>query len=312
MEKKYEYIPRKIAIGFQEGACPLKCKKCWAFGKGRHNSVRKMDLENAKKLIDEISRIKTKESIRIQPHIQAEPFTNPDFMEIVDYCRERNVSMNIVTNGILINDKWMEYITNKLGEGFQISFSLDAVSQEVYEKVRGNYSLSQLENKVNYVLKHRKNSKLRVLVNFVIEADNEMETKLFLDKWKDVADAVSIGTALDTERKIPIKYRRGEYDQTSCPNPFDTMAIDWNGDVRVCQFDAFGETNQGNVFDEGILAAWNNEKMNSLRNRHNNCMLEKSEFCYGCEGRYLFGLQRRDTENYIIKEGKNMVFFNHK
>ncbi len=306
------YIPRKIAIGFQEGACPLKCKKCWAFGKGKENSVRRMSLEQAKKLIDEISQFSAESSVSIQPHVQAEPFTNPDFMKIIEYCRSRNVGMHIVTNGILINDMWKKYISEELDETFQISFSLDAVTQETYEKVRGNYSLSDIEETIQYILAHRKNPKLRILVNYVEEEDNEKETELFLNKWKDTADAVSIGTCLDTWKKIPERYRKGNYSYIPCIKPFDTMTIDWNGDLRICQFDAFGESNYGNVFEEGVLGAWNNEKMRSIRSRHNENKIEKTEFCYGCDGKYLYNLERKETEKYILNEGSNMIFYNHK
>lgn len=307
------YIPRKLAIGFQEGACPLKCKKCWAFGKNRENRVRKMDIDHAKKIIDEISEFSEGSSnVRIQPHIQSEPFTNKDFMEIIEYCKSRNVGMNIVTNGILINDAWKEYIVNELDERFQISFSLDAVTQRTYEVVRGGYSLRQLEETIRYILAYRKNKKLRILVNYVEENDNENETALFLEKWKDIADAVSIGTCLDDQRRIPGKYRRGNYLQIPCVKPFDTMSIDWNGEVRVCQFDAFGESSLGNVFEEGVLGAWNNHKMNQLRKRHVDGMIEEKEFCFGCEGKYLYNLERRETEKYIINEGNNMIFYNKK
>lgn len=309
---EYEYIPRKIAIGFQEGACPLKCKKCWAFGKGKENSVRKMSLDNAKKLIDEISQFSLGKTVSIQPHVQAEPFTNSDFLGIVKYCKERNVGMNIVTNGILINDMWKEYIAEELGKGFQISFSLDAVTQETYEKVRGDYSLAKIEETIHYILAHRKYSQLRILVNYVEEQDNEKETERFLNKWKDAADAVSIGTCLDTHRKIPEKYRKGVYSDIPCEKPFDTMTIDWNGDLRICQFDAFGESCFGNVFEEGILGAWNNEKMANIRKQHNSGKIAENEFCYGCEGKYLYNLERRETDKYIINEGNNMVFYNHK
>lgn len=313
VKHEYQYIPRKIAIGFQEGACPLKCKKCWAFGKGKENHVRKMALDDAKKLIDEISVFAAGTSISIQPHVQAEPFANSDFMEIVEYCKFRDIRMHIVTNGILINEKWKKYITEELNERFQISFSLDAVTQETYEKVRGNYSLSQLEYAIRYILENRKCKELRTIVNYVEEEDNEKETAAFLDKWKDLADAVSIGTCLDSERKIPEKYRKGEYHPgVVCEKPFDTMTIDWNGDVRICQFDAFGESNLGNVFQEGVLGAWNNAKMEEVRKRHKGNMIGKEEFCYGCEGKYLYNLQRKETEHYIINEGSNMVWYNHK
>ena len=158
--------PRKIAIGFQEGACPLKCKKCWAFGQGKKNHVRKMRLEQAKGLIDEISALPSETLIHIQPHVQAEPFTNSDFREIVEYCMVKNVGMSIVTNGILTDESWRDFIAEKLDGRFQISFSLDAVTQETYEKVRGNYSLQKIEETVLYLLEHRKPTYLVFFLNF--------------------------------------------------------------------------------------------------------------------------------------------------
>ena len=44
--------PRKIAIGFQEGTCPLSCKKCFAFnGEKPRKKLGKMTIDNAKKII---------------------------------------------------------------------------------------------------------------------------------------------------------------------------------------------------------------------------------------------------------------------
>ena len=70
--------PRKIAIGFQEGTCPLKCNKCFAFGGGfsKQKEVCKMPMDRAKLLIDEIAQMADK--LVIQPYSYAEPFTNPD------------------------------------------------------------------------------------------------------------------------------------------------------------------------------------------------------------------------------------------
>ncbi len=44
--------PRKFQIGFQEGTCPLSCKKCFAFGADieRKKEVRKMPMNRAIKL----------------------------------------------------------------------------------------------------------------------------------------------------------------------------------------------------------------------------------------------------------------------
>lgn len=134
--------PRKIAIGFQEGTCPLKCKKCFAFGKNApyKKEIGKMSIDNARRLIDEISTFEIRPNI--QPHIFTEPFANKDLMDIIQYCNQKRegkagLGMSIITNGILIDDEWEEFILSELDENYTISFSLDAVTQSTYEKVRG-------------------------------------------------------------------------------------------------------------------------------------------------------------------------------
>ena len=134
-------IPDKINIGFQEGSCPLACKKCFAFSQlaGRKKQVRKMPMDKAKRLIDEIAEIDEENRPDIQPYIYAEPFANADLKEIVLYSFSRGVKMTFLTNGILFNDEWIDFFTKELKHPTTISFSLDAVTQETFEKVRGMY-----------------------------------------------------------------------------------------------------------------------------------------------------------------------------
>lgn len=154
---KLEY-PRKVAIGFQEGTCPLNCPKCFAFGGklGRKKTAQKMTFENAMVLIDEISEWKIKPII--QPHIFTEPFANKELGDIIRYCHGKDIFMSIITNGILIDEKWMKCILSELDRRDTLSFSLDAVSQGTYERVRGKYSLEWIEGKVEYLLSHRTDS----------------------------------------------------------------------------------------------------------------------------------------------------------
>ena len=133
-----EKYPRKIAIGFQEGTCPLSCRKCLAFnGKNPRKKFGKMTMDNAKMLIDEIVQLDA--NIKIQPHIFTEPFANKDLKDIVQYCNDvsnKKLGMSIITNGILIDDEWEKFILSEMNENYTLSFSLDAVSQEVLSILR--------------------------------------------------------------------------------------------------------------------------------------------------------------------------------
>lgn len=307
--------PAKIAIGFQEGTCPLKCNKCFAFGKNGKKEVGKMSLQNAKGLIDEILEFETLP--KIQPHIFTEPFANNDLKEIIVYCNERSkgkLGMSIITNGILVDDEWEKFILSELNENYTISFSLDAVTQNTYEKVRGNFNLADIENRIISILSKRKGKTPRISVNSVVEHENESEMKEFLEKWKYIVDAVRITVCLDDNRKIPIAYRSNIKNiYVPCSKMFDVMTIDYNGEVRCCQVDAFGDSCLGNVFTEGILNVWNGISMNNLRQKQNNNLLEKADFCYGCEFKYIEDLHEvYETEDFLIKKGSCAAFFNRK
>lgn len=307
--------PRKIQIGFQEGTCPLKCKKCLAFGENakEEKAVRKMPIERARKLIDEISQMEMIPAI--QPNIHTEPFANEELKEIIPYCCSKNIPINIITNGVLLNEQWIDSLVKWLDRNSSISFSLDAVTQATFEKVRGAYSLEELENKIVSLMKKRGDKGPRVSVNYVYEEDNYSERDIFLEKWKDRVDAVRINVVLDSDRKIPSIYRKEcTWQNEECPFLDEIITIDSGGEVRVCPVDAFGETYLGNVFEEGILQIWNGEKMDMLRQKHRQNRLQPEDFCYGCEWGYsVYGFNEiKETEEYILKIADYAIYYNRK
>ena len=146
-----------------------------------------------------------------------------------------------------------------------------------------------------------------------MEEDNYHEAEHFLNKWKYVADAVRIGVGIDFQKKIPERFRKAEVQtRYACRKIDEVMVIDTDGDVRVCQFDAFGETNLGNVFDDGVLNVWNGEKITELRKVQESGSLEKHNFCYGCEGGLIADLSKRETDEFYISEASYLTYYNHK
>ena len=306
--------PRKVAIGFQEGTCPLRCPKCFAFnGKsGRKKEVQKMPLEKAKLLIDEIAGWESKPII--QPHIATEPFANQDLKEIIRYCHENNIFVSIITNGILIDEKWMQFILSELSRKDTISFSLDAVSQRTYEKVRGKYDLSEIEDKVRYLLKQREQGcGPRISVNYTVEEQNCQEVKQFIDKWNCEADAVRVHVVLDNKKKIPDMFRKEGVEHISaCSFLDEVMTIDADGHVRVCQHDALGDSDFGSVFKKGIMEIWNGDDLNQHRIRQKKGELLERDYCFECEGSCSTNWLCRETEDFIIKEAAYSIYYNRK
>lgn len=308
--------PRKIQIGFQEGTCPLRCRKCPGFGEHAKEvkKVQKMSLQKAEKLIDEIAQMER--TPIIQPHIVTEPFANEDLKEIIPYCCTKGIALSIITNGILLDKEWMDLLISCLNRDTTISFSLDAVTQKTYEKVRGNYDLTELEKKIEYLMDRRGKMGPRVSVNFVYEEDNYDEKDVFLDKWKNKVDAVHIGVVLDEHGKVPAVYKIKEIDKRNkgCPFVQEVMVIDSDGEARVCSQDAFGETNLGNAFEKGILAVWNGDGRKELLHKQERGLLESSDFCFECDWGYcLYNFKEtEETEDFIIKRADYAVYYNRK
>lgn len=309
-------LPRKIVIGFQEGTCPLRCNKCLGLGKGaiKEKKICKMPVDKAKALIDEIAEME--KTPIVQPHIYAEPLTNPDLREIIRYCNEQNVAMSIITNGILMDDGWIDFFIENMDPRYTISFSLDAVTQGTYEIVRGKYELAQIEGQIGKLLAKRNGRGPRVTVNFTVEEDNDKETLAFIEKWKYRADGVRATIGVDADRRIPLKYRQSgpgiKTDAIKCGYLDECMAIDADGHVRVCTFDAFGETDFGNVFEKGILGIWNGEEMSAYKALQAQYEASGYGFCAGCEAGTGAMRHRKVTEGFVINEGEYAIYYNMK
>lgn len=309
-------VPRKIAIGFQEGTCPLRCNKCLAFGKkiSKQKKVCKMPLDKAKTLINEIAEME--EIPLIQPYIYTEPFANPDLPEIIQYCNECNIAMSIITNGILIDDRWVDFLVENTNSRYTISFSLDAISQDTYEKVRGKYELAHIEEQIDKLIEKRGSGGPRITVNFTVEEDNDKETLAFIEKWKYKVDGVRATIGVDAQRRVPDKYRKDKFNSgvinKKCGYLDEIMVIDADGHVRSCSFDAFGDSDFGDVFETGILAIWNSERMIEHREMQAQGKLSKDDFCVGCEAGSGAMKHSRVTENLIINEGDYAIYYNLK
>lgn len=308
--------PRKVQIGFQEGTCPLRCKKCPYFGDSapKVREVEKMPLDKAKRIIDEISEMEVIPTV--QPHIQTEPFANEDLKEIIAYCYKKNVPLSIITNGLLLNRDWMDFLIKQLDRESTVSFSLDAITQETYEKVRGAYSLALIENNIQYMIENRGDQGPRISVNFTYETDNFDEKEIFLEKWKNRVDAVRISVALDSDKKVPSIFRKQDIikENRVCPYLDEVLVIDAGGEVRICSTDTRREEDLGNAFEMSLMSIWNGRKRKELLQRQKEGKLVTGDVCFGCEWGYsIYGFNKiEETEEFTLKIADYSIYYNNK
>jgi SynChlorMet cassette radical SAM/SPASM protein ScmF len=116
------------------GGCNLACRHCWIAptfqpngGTGGH-----LDFELFKLAIEEGLPLGLN-SIKLTG---GEPLLHPDFVQMVDVLREKELGLTIETNGTLLTESLARYLKDKSTLGF-ISVSLDGASAETHDNFRG-------------------------------------------------------------------------------------------------------------------------------------------------------------------------------
>ena len=139
--------------------CNLKCIMC---------SVRKGNYEISEKVLAFL-----KEQIPYLERILwqgGEVFLYKNFCELLDLAGRHNVVQGFITNGLLLDDKNIDLI---LKYNISLSVSIDAVTKEIYEKIRfgGKFeSLIKVLEKLNK--KRKENKQFSYVMATVIMNDN--------------------------------------------------------------------------------------------------------------------------------------------
>lgn len=104
-----------------------------------------------------------------------------NFYELfLESLKNKSLKQTIVSNGMLLNDKWIDALTDA---DIEFTISIDGLNKEIYEKIRyGSKYDVLLKNirKLNEVRK-RKNSKLRLKMHTVIMRSNYKDTDKFIN-----------------------------------------------------------------------------------------------------------------------------------
>lgn len=104
-----------------------------------------------------------------------------NFYELfLESLKNKSLKQTIVSNGMLLNDRWIDALTDA---DIEFTISIDGINKEIYEKIRyGSKYDVLLKNikKLNEVRK-RKNSKLKLKMHTVVMRSNYKDTDKFID-----------------------------------------------------------------------------------------------------------------------------------
>ncbi len=243
--------------------CNMRCKMCArSFDETLNSKHINMPLE----MVDTIvAQCKDFHLPAILIGQESECLLHPELKEIVRRIRMIDpVDFFLITNGTLLNKELSKFLIDFGLDRLEVS--IDAATSETYKKIRGG-SLEMLERNIADFLDARTemgSERPFLRVSFCRQQDNLMDEEIFLNKWAKVADMVDFQDYIDFSNTTYLKDR--EYKEYHCPDPFQRLVIDYNGDIfGCCSFGYNHYFKVGNLKDISILDAWNSRMMKELR-----------------------------------------------
>jgi len=152
--------------------CNLNCQMCpISETKFINQNLEKMSFETYKNLVDNLP--KTIKSIT--PNGIGEGFLHPDFLNILQYTKEKGFKVSVNSNGMFFDLESLNYLD-------EVIFSMDSVIQKELEEIRKNIDYDKLidiiKKSKDYIVKH--NLKTKLSINAVVSLTNKDNiTQLF-------------------------------------------------------------------------------------------------------------------------------------
>ncbi|MDT7862745.1 MAG: radical SAM protein [Saccharolobus sp.] len=140
-------------------SCNLSCVHCYVPSSPNFVIKNELSTEEFKKIIDFAERRKVRE-IRLT---EGEPLIRKDILDIINYVISKNILVTIETNGLLIDNNFLNSIKD-LSKVY-VSVSLDG-PKEVHEKIRGKDTFERVLRSL-YLLKEYKVN--RTIITTLVE-----------------------------------------------------------------------------------------------------------------------------------------------
>jgi len=168
------------------------CVKAAGDGFRRRAGNGYMKIETIKKLVEDFRTLpaSTKE---ITIPWAGEPLFHPKFEEIItEFLKDDFCSINLVTNGILFDEKLLKKVVKLSAERknhFNILFSIDSATPETYKKIKKSDSFHRVLNNIKTLLALRKKYGVvypTLILQFMLMEENKNE----VDKFEKLVAAI--------------------------------------------------------------------------------------------------------------------------
>jgi radical SAM protein with 4Fe4S-binding SPASM domain len=261
--------------------CNLGCPECPSGLKAFSRPTGKMDVTFFDQFLNETAA----SLIYLYFYFQGEPYLHPNFLEMVQKAKKRNIYTVTSTNAHFLTErKARETIESGLD---RILVSVDGTTQEVYENYRKNGKLEKVKAGIANLVKAKKEMHSytpHIILQFLVVKPNEHQIDEIKTLGKTLGvDEVALKTAqiYDFENGSDLipsidKYSRyhkqadGTYTiknkmKNHCWKLWHSNVVTWDGQITPCCFDKDATYSMGNLNQTSFDAIWKNKKYAAFR-----------------------------------------------
>jgi len=243
----------------------------------------------------------------LYPYHMGESLILKDFCEYIKIAKEIGYEtiMLTTTGGLIEQYNLEELVTSGLTI---INFSLDAIKQSTYEKIRTNMKLEVIENSIRKIIevRNRLNIDLEVSVKFMhFPGINDGEWPVFKKRWDGVADRVYYTVVHDwgkrTNLNAHVKFEPQEY----CRYLRQKLIFGWDGTAMFCCMDYDNIYPIGKYPEQSLKEIMNSPRLLEARRLHYEGKLGEHHMCKQC----YMTLDEAVVYSYKKKFKKNFINF---
>lgn len=285
-----EEFPSQIVIDSTE-ICNLSCIHCphETFKRSEYYTGAQLDPQLNKKLADEVCERGKSYTEYIRYTGNGEPLLHPHIFEMLSYTKKiSGVFVTLTSNATLLGEtKALRLLDTGID---MIDISVDALTDETYEKIRCGGKLSVTRaNILNLIkMKHVHNMPLRIVISFIEQPQNLHETNEFEIFWKDHgADSVVIRRLHSASGCIDmiansLRTSQEGKERRACLYPWERITLNANGMLAFCATDWEHVSVVADYRNTTIHKTWHSQTYCDLRQAHLKNEYRDFTVCMNC------------------------------
>jgi MoaA/NifB/PqqE/SkfB family radical SAM enzyme len=232
----------------------------------------------------------------VSPQFQGEPLLHPQFLQICQYLEETRKNFRFNTNGQLLTPKLIDELA-KMKYLVGITFSLDGITKETFERLRIGSDFHKIMENVTYAI-----PRIPCSVNFVLMEENQFELPAVVKHFIGIPVTASIVT---DDGGLPTSYFWKPEERSPCFP--DSAIILSDGKVVACCRDHLYTEIMGDLQKQSLSEVWFGEKYRYLWKMQTEGRWNELPLCSNCSTWQCETIKEGRIKKYI--EGVIAIYY---